>query len=422
MGLLLLAAILRQHGMDVSYLDCLDRFHPRMPRSKPDHLYGRGPYLKTPIPKPAGLENVPRNFSRYGILPEWFRQDLLSLRRPDLICVTSLMTYWYPGVQETIRAIKAIFPGVEIWVGGIYATLCETHALENLGADQVITGSNEIAFLQRVMHKVNCLMTPLISMDDLDTYPYPAYDLQCRISYLPLLTSRGCPFSCAYCASHLLQPDRRLRKPAAILEEIGYWQKAYQVINFVFYDDALLVDPEKHMLPILEEIIRAGLKINFHTPNAVHVRGITRKIARLMFAAGFKTLRLGLETTEFDSRREVDRKVTAEEFLQAVAHLKAAGFRKEQIGAYLLVGLPGQDFHAVEESIQTVREAGITPVPAYYSPIPHTSLWSKAVAASRYDLDKDPVFSNNAILPCRSEAFSWATISRLKQMSATIDK
>jgi hypothetical protein len=57
-------------------------------------------------------------------------------------------------------------------------------------------------------------------------------------------------------------------------------------------------------------------------------------------------------------------------------------------------------------------------VPAYYTPIPHTALWPRAVAASRYDLASDPIFTNNAIMPCSREPFSWRVVSRLKQLAA----
>jgi hypothetical protein len=63
-----------------------------------------------------------------------------------------------------------------------------------------------------------------------------------------------------------------------------------------------------------------------------------------------------------------------------------------------------------------VKAAGITPVLAHYSPIPHTTLWKEAVAVSRYDLEADPIFSNNAIFPCQREEFSWTALSRLKRM------
>jgi radical SAM superfamily enzyme YgiQ (UPF0313 family) len=140
-------------------------------------------------------------------------------------------------------------------------------------------------------------------------------------------------------------------------------------------------------------------------------------MARLMFRAGFDTVRLGLETTAFEHRQAMDRKVTENEFMCTVGHLRAAGFGAGQVGAYLLAGLPGQDATSVENSIRVVKQAGITPVIAHYTPIPHTPMWDDAVAASRYDLSADPIFSNNAIFPCQSETFSWDVLRRLKDLA-----
>ncbi len=250
----------------------------------------------------------------------------------------------------------------------------------------------------------------------LDGYPYPALDLQTKLNYVPLLTSRGCPFRCTYCASRFLEPDRLLRSPEAVIEEIRYWQKTYGLNDFVLYDDAFLVDADRHAIPILEGILRTGMKVRFHTPNAVHIRGIDAQTARLMFEAGFTTLRLGLETAEFNHREEIDIKLSEQEFKRAVYCLREAGFRKKQVGAYLLVGLPDQKLEAAKVSIDIVKKIGITPIAAYYTPIPHTALWPKAVAASRYDLESDPVFTNNAVLPCQKQPFDWETISCLKEL------
>ncbi|HSO60797.1 MAG TPA: hypothetical protein VLR50_07155 [Desulfobacterales bacterium] len=66
LGLLTLAGILRQHGCRVSYIDCLDRFHPRGPQGDPRARFGCGPFRKARLPKPAVFGDVPRRFSRYG--------------------------------------------------------------------------------------------------------------------------------------------------------------------------------------------------------------------------------------------------------------------------------------------------------------------------------------------------------------------
>jgi len=416
-GLLALASILRYHGLRVTYMDCLDRFHPQAPPTDPYARFGRGPYLKKRIPKPDGLEDIPRNFSRYGIRKTWFKKDLRSIEPPDLVLMTSMMTYWYPGVQETIAVVREVFPDVTIVLGGIYATLCREHAQSHSGADRIETGAGEEYILERVGEHTGYSVSLKCNPSDLDAYPYPAFDLQRKIPYVPLLTSKGCPFSCKYCASHFLNPERMVRSPESVVEEIKYWHERFCVEDFVFYDDALLVDAEKHATLIFEGIINSGLNIRFHTPNAVHIRGISRQTAQLMFRAGFETLRLGLETAAFDARQELDKKVTYEEFKRAVACLKAAGFHQNKIGAYLLAGLPGQGMASIENSIEIVRQNNVTPVLAYYTPIPHTALWTKAVASSRYNLESDPVFTNNAILPCQKEPFSWETLAHLKNLA-----
>ncbi len=418
LGLLVLAALLRLHGYTVSYIDCLDRFHTRTTKVDPANRYGRGPYLKTRIPKPHRLADIPRHYSRYGIKPAWFREDIDALPRPDMILVTSMMTYWYPGVRETISILREHLPDVPLVLGGIYATLCHDHARQTSGADSVIRGPAEDMLLKLVGEYTGYHPKKKFDSDDLNTYPYPAFDLQRHIGYVSLLTSKGCPFTCAYCAAKVLNPDRRNRDPKQVVEEIDYWHRRWGVENFVFYDDALLMNPERHAALIFEGVIRSGLKVRFHTPNALHIRWISPEIARLMQRAGFETIRLGLETARSDNRPEHDPKVSMEEFHRAIANLKAAGFEKHQIGVYLLVGLPGQSPEETTASIRTVKNSNVRPVLAHYTPIPHTALWPTAVAASRYDLESDPIFTNNAVFPCQKDLFSWESVANLKKLVA----
>jgi radical SAM superfamily enzyme YgiQ (UPF0313 family) len=417
LGLLMLGGLLRRQGYRLSYLDCLDRFHPRAPRSEPFARQGRGPYIKTPQPAPAGLEDIPRRYSRYGIRTAWLHDDLSRQAPPDLILVTSMMTYWYPGVQATIAVLRQTYPAVPILLGGIYATLCREHAERTSGADHVIPGAMDARLLETISSLTGYGARATIDLDDVNAYPYPAWDLRRRINYVPILTSLGCPFDCAYCASRFLQPRCRRRHPQAVVEEILFWHKTSGVRDFVIYDDAFLMQPDAHAGPILEGLIRSGARLRFHTPNALHIRGIDRPMARLLARAGFHTLRLGLETTVRSEQEAYDHKVNLDEFVSAADNLRNAGFTAQTVGAYLLIGLPGQPMDAVVESIRLVKKQGIQPILAYYTPIPHTQLWPEAVAASRYDLEADPVFSNNAIFPCQPESFSWERLSELKKIT-----
>lgn len=414
LGLLTLGGILRACGCKISYVDCLDRFHPRSGIKDVFARNGRGPYLKTPLPKPNGLEDVKRVFSRYGIRPAWFLEDLAALEKPHLIMVTSLMTYWHGGVSETINLLRQTFPKTPILLGGIYASLCAEHARAASGADFVFTGAGEGAVLDLTAKYTGFALTPCFNADDLDSYPYPAFDLQRYIGYVPLLTSRGCPFQCSYCASHVLEKRSLRRSPKNVVDEICYWHAKYGVCDFALYDDAFLMDFTRHAGPLLEQIIDMGLPLRFHTPNALHIREINDESARLMYAAGFKTLRLGLETVDFDKRGNLDHKVAAAEYTAAVTALQKAGFTREQVGAYLLAGLPGQTTADVLRSVDIVRQSGITPVPTYYTPIPQTAMWNEACRTSRYNLESDPVFTNNAVLPCSHHDFTWDEVAKIK--------
>jgi radical SAM superfamily enzyme YgiQ (UPF0313 family) len=413
LGLLAMAALLRDRGFRVSYYDCLDRYHPRAPSRPPGGRSGRGPYAKTPLPNPPGLEDVPRRYCRYGTPKEWVEADLAGMPPPDLVLVTSFMTYWYPGVIETVRVLRRRWPRVRILLGGVYATLCTEHAAARCDADRVVSGYAGAGIVDIAAEETGFDAAP--PAEDLDAQPYPAFDLQLRLPHVPLLTSTGCPFDCAYCASPLLSPGRWRRSPDRVVSEVAHWHRRRGVADFAFYDDALLADSGRHAVPLLEGLARAGLPVRFHTPNALHIREITPALARLMRRAGFRTVRLGLETA---GPRALDRKTSSEQFEAAAAALREAGFGPGELGAYLLAGLPDQPFAALVRSFRTVKRAGVTPIAAYYSPIPGTRLWPDAVRASRYDLESDPIFTNNAVLPCRREGFSWSFLRRLKALAA----
>ena len=146
MGLLYLASLLRKNGCHVHFIDCLN-FHSQFKgyagaKSVKRISSGHGKFAKENIPKPQALREIKRNYSRYGITPDIFIKELESSVTPDLILVTSVMTYWYPAVFEVIRIMKRAFPAIPIVLGGIYATLCPEHAVQS-GADIIMAGTGE---------------------------------------------------------------------------------------------------------------------------------------------------------------------------------------------------------------------------------------------------------------------------------------
>jgi len=402
MGLLYLASYLGRCGFDVRLIDCLDIHNPymkgtRLKRPK-RRLYGTGRFWKQIISTPPALSWIGRPYSRYGITSEVFAKELKYLKKPDAFIITSLMTYWYPGVRETIKLIKNIYPDTPILLGGIYARLCNKHAILNSGADMVITSSEPEQILKH-LKKIAIYPEKELKFDP--SSMYPSFELYRKLDYICIMTSKGCPYRCSYCASPYLNTNFCMRNPEDVFEEIYYWHRRFGIADFAFYDDALLVSSKNHLLPLLEMIIRKRFNIRLHTPNAIHIKEINKEIADLMFKAGFKTIRLGLETVDIELHKKLDGKLTRlQEIERAVACLFKAGFKSHQIGAYILVGLPEQDIDSIINTIKFVKGIKIIPFLAEYSPIPHTLLWKKAVEISPYDIASEPLYHNNVLLPC----------------------
>lgn len=421
LGLLSLAAVLRQNGYTVSLMDCL-RYASRDPSAfRPGKRLrrfasGHGQFYKEIVQKPLPLQAIPRNYHRYGIRVADFLRYLRDMPPPDLILVTSVMTYWYPAVFDTIRLLKEQMPGIPVILGGHYATLCPDHAKQS-GADRIVSGPGEWQLPAILRDFLGDRPDFEVDPSDLDSYPYPAHDLYGYPEQISILTSRGCPFRCNYCASHLIHPHYRRRDPIRAAEEIAYWHNRYGIDHFSFYDDALLMDPQDMAIPLLQEILRRGLDCRFHCPNGLHLRQVTPTLAELMFKSGFRTIRFGFETADAIRQQDTGGKVTNADLERAVRYLREAGYGSAEIGIYVLCGLPGQSAAEIAEAIRLVKQHGARPLLAEYSPIPGTALWEQSVQASPFPLAGEPLFQNNSLLPCRSRQFSYEMYQDLKRQT-----
>lgn len=417
LGLLCLAAWLQRAGFEVCLVDCLDRLHPRSgarPR-RPAWVPGTGQWARRVMPTPKPLRGIPRKFARYGLPEDVFVHDISAGARPDLVLVTSSMTYWYPGVQQAIALVREAWSDSPVILGGTYATLCREHALENSGADIVVSGPGEGQLLDIISDILGGM--PAAGAPNSAWRPdiRPALDLYPHLDFAPLLTSRGCPGRCPYCASRLLFPGFTQRRPDDILAEIEDRRYRLGLRDFAFFDDALLVGAGTRLIPVLEGVLSRGLDLRFHVPNGLHVDLISPELARLMFAAGFRTLRLGLESLDSDRQSVLGEKVGPGNFESALKSLFAAGFSPERIGAYILFGLPGQPLDEVAATAQAVKALGVRPYLAEFSPLPGTALWDEARRSSPFDLDEEPLYHNNTFFPCRTKGYTWEKIWEIKR-------
>ena len=427
LGLLYLAAVLEQAGAEVRLIDCMDRYHPGLaarhgnqrPRAR---RYGTGKYLREIIRKPAVFADIPRYFARYGLPLDVFRAELQKAGRPDAVLVTSGMTYWYPGVQMVIQEIRAAYADVPVFLGGIYATLVPEHARLQSGADEVVAGEAEPRIVELLNQKLGLGLWPA-RFASLDHYPFPGWHHYSYLPYAVIMTSRGCPLRCSFCASFAVSGRFRMRQPYNVIEEFIWLHRQFGVQDIAFYDDALLTNYQRHLLPIMQGIRRAGLQLCLHTPNGLQCKFIDDEMAREMHATGFRTIRLSLESLN-DERQKYDmsKKVSAESFVRAARAFHAAGFAVQDIDAYVLMALPGQPLIEVLRSMAFVHAQRVGIRLAAFSPIPGTVDFQRAMAAGLLPADFDPLLTNNSALPIRPRHLSYDCFNRISLLAKQLNQ
>lgn len=407
LGLSWIASYLKQHGYNISFIDCLNRYEPRLLQTQgvykaKGHHDGSGPLPQTIITRPAEY-NIPlkRNYYRFGIPLELFQQMLSEIAPPQAILVGSMMTYWYPGVRETVTLLRQKFPKVPIALGGVYSTLCTEHAKKNIGADIVLPGPGEVNVLKWVDSITgqthNYPADTILPATDL---PMPAHEYLSPGSTAVIATSLGCPLHCSYCASKIVQPQFRQRPVDQVVKEIFYLAFHQHIHNTAFYDDALLVDAENHLMPILKAVKEKSLSMRFHTPNGLHSRLITPELALLMIQSKIETLRFSYEQSPVFSPYDNPHIEDAD-----LAHAVECFRRCEQplgkrikIDVYVKSWLPGQTIEQILDGFLYVHGLGCYIRMTEYSPVPKTKDFEKTM--SLYSMDgNEPLYHNNTTLP-----------------------
>lgn len=409
MGLLYIGSFLKENGVEVYLLDLTDPFYSLnygMGEVYPKRKSGKGHYPKQVVEKPSILSFFPRRFKRYGIPPEDVEKILRKIPAPHLIIMTSRMTYWYIGVRETVSFLRRFYPETKIILGGIYASLLPDHALNNSGADVVMEGPFEkhIKTFEEFLDIKFSKFLPSL----------PCMELYIFKDFVPVLLSRGCPFRCSYCASYILYSEYSEYDSEIIIDYIIFHSERLNTPHIVFYDDALLYRKERKVYPVLRGLIKSGRKFQIHFPNALHARFVDEETAELIKESGGKSIFLGLEFYDERLQRDTGGKVNRDDFERAIRNLHRAGFTQKEIGVYIMAGYPFQDWREVKRSIDYVIDTGGLPKLAEYSPVPHTLDWEKAVKASPFPIESEPLFHNNTIIPCRWEKFTFEDFLFLK--------
>ncbi|MEJ2171036.1 MAG: B12-binding domain-containing radical SAM protein [Desulfobacterales bacterium] len=340
--------------------------------------WGRGRFTGRDASKPETLRDIPRRFHRFGRARNDFREFLRS-QSCDAVLIQTYMTYWYPGIREVIEDVRQFRPRAKIILGGVYATLCPSHA-QSLGPDLVVEGSN----LEKLWQ--------LLSIEPRESGPFRPEDCS-DIGIIKI--SEGCPFHCTYCAAPLLWPGFSGRPTSECIRELRHLIET-GARNIAFYDDALLYRSDRVLIPFLKAAAESDARVLFHTPNALNARFMTPELARLMVQSGFASFFFGLESAAAVWQLSTGGKVYSDEFADAVNSLRNAG--AGMIFSYVIVGHPDLDEQDLEPAIRFAHKCGTRVILSEFSPIPGTV---DGLKSSRWaDLD-EPLSHNKTAYAIR---------------------
>jgi len=408
LGLLKLSSFLRQNNINISMIDCMERYAAA---AGAPGRFGRGKFDSEELIKPGAYKIVPRSYKRYGITPGCFMEKMELSGEPDIIIATSNMTYTYEGVLLAIKLLKKRFPGTIIILGGIYATLCHEHAEKKSGADFVWKGGINREFI-KFFNSLGGFKLPEISSEEFEEI-LPDYSFYPDTPYAAVRFSAGCPFECTYCSIKQFHEGFYRRKEENVLLELEKYTKA-GIKNIALYDDALLYE-NGHIKSLLKKITALKSKFYFHTPNGLHAAYIDDELAELMKQAGFVDIRLSLESSDHEIQKKTGGKIHNERFEGAVKSLRKAGFSGSETGVYVLTGLPGVNFDSTAADVSYLEGAGLKIKPAYYSPIPGTADFMRIKADLRNILIHEPLCQNEFYFMRVNLDYTWDNNEKIRQ-------
>ena len=257
---------------------------------------------------------------------------------PDLICVTSIFTYWSKYVKNTVQYCKNHYGNVPVLVGGIYASLMPDHCKKYTGCDGVILGQIDCA------EKLS-----------------PAYDLV-DVDYQIIHTTRGCIRKCGFCGTYIIEPIWDCKK--SIKDEILKNNKK----KVVFYDNNLLAN--EHIENILEELIelKKNKQISYlESQSGFDGRILIKKpyLAKMLKDAGFKNPKIAWDHS-FNQHKFIKKQIDI---------LVDGGFKAKELSIFMIYNYEekgGLDYIEMEKKRVKCAEWGVQITDCRYRPLERT--------------------------------------------------
>jgi len=291
----------------------------------------------------------------------------------DLVGITVFSPVYYE-VISIFNKLKKFNPAVPVCLGGPYVTTIMEDIFRKTPAEFAVYGEGEITFSELISHlkgmkapeEIQGLMykgpsneivknPPRPYITDLNLIPMPAYDLfpMDRYPLHRMVTSRGCPYTCAWCnSSSIWSHSYRFRSPENTVEEIEFLLKTYGKKIFVFGDNSFNIHLKR-----VDEFCDLLLSRNIKILWSVSLRSdiMTQELAYKMKKAGCYNVAIGIESASNEILSHIHKSITIEKISAGIGMLKNAGI---EVMSQYVIGSPYETLETVKQSVEYARNSG----------------------------------------------------------------
>ena len=192
---------------------------------------------------------------------------------------------------------------------------------------------------------------------DLNSLPLPQWNILLNLNKIklygkykaiPIIATRGCPYSCFRYCVYPLQQGRtvRQRSPLKIFNEIEYWHKNFAVKLFIFRDPVFSIN-RKHTIELCEIIIKSNINIKFVIET--HLKILDEELIDILKKAGLIYVKVGIENADEEILKNEKRfSIKKDDQLDKISLLKK---KKIGISAMYILGFPTDNEESIKKTI-----------------------------------------------------------------------
>ncbi len=366
-----------------------------------------------------------RDKIRYGLDFNEIKQAIAQYK-PDVVGISCLFSMQAHNAHKVALIVKEVNRNIITIMGGAHPTVLASKVLEDENIDYVIIGEGEYSTLKLLdhlkegkdIHQIGGIGYRSNSeiiinkktefIDNLDDLPFPARHLLNMEKYFSInmphgvttrrrpntsmITSRGCPAECVFCAIHPIWGKKfRARSAENVIREIKSLKEEYGVQEIQFEDDNLTFN-KKRAMEIFDKMISENLDMLWTTPNGVALWAMDEEMLLKMKQAGCYRLCLAIESGDQEVLYKIINKpldLKKAEHIIGLAH--KYGFETD---AFFVIGFPGETKEQIKKTFKFAQGLKVSNVLYYIAtPYPGTRLYDLCVKGNY--LIKD--FESNAL-------------------------